>query len=329
MRVATHQFETPLFLSPMVDVTDAAFRSLALEWGADVTCSEMVGAAGLVHDNDSSWRIVRPWPNEEPYGVQLMGGEPELMADAVRRLLTHDDPAHRPHFIDLNLGCPSPKILRACAGAFLLRDPAQAGRVIAAAVEAAEETAPGTPVSIKLRLGHDDNHRTFLTVGEEAQAAGAAWATLHGRTVVQGYSGQADWTAIGQMVDHLDIPVIGNGDVTGPDAAVAMRDQTGCAGLFIGRAAMHDPTIFLRLRRALDGHDPGSGPELDERLAALDQYLERATAIGITRLGDLRRQASRFVQGSPGAKRLRVAFNQAPDAAALRAILAEARALPA
>lgn len=328
MQVAGHQIETPLFLSPMVDVTDAAFRSLALQWGADVTCSEMVGAAGLVHDNETSWRMVRPWPNEQPYGVQIMGGEPELMAAAVRRLLTHDDPGQRPHFIDLNLGCPSPNILRACAGAFLLRDPPHAGRVIRAAVDAAEEAAPGTQVSIKLRLGHDDAHRTFLEVGEEAQAAGAAWATLHGRTVVQGYSGKADWAAIGQMVDHLDIPVVGNGDVTGPEAAVAMRDATGCAGLFIGRAAMHDPTIFLRLRRALDGHDPGAGPDLEERLTALDQYLERAQAIGMTRIGDLRRQSSRFVQGSPGAKRLRVAFNKAPDAAALRAILAEARAIP-
>ncbi len=324
MEVAGQRVDTPLFLSPMVDVTDAAFRSLARDWGADVTCSEMVGAAGLVHDNEASWRMVEPWPGEAPYGVQLMAGEADTMAQAVQRLLSVE-PERRPHFIDLNLGCPSPKVLRACAGAFLLRDPVKAGEVIGGAVAAAEELAPEVPVSIKLRLGHDDEHRTFLEVGEQAQAAGAAWATLHGRTVVQGYSGRADWDAIARMVEHLDIPVVGNGDVTGPEAAVAMREQTGCAGLFIGRAAMHDPTIFGRLRRALDGLDPGEGPTLEERLVALDTYLERAQVAGITRIGDLRRQAGRFVQGSPGAKRLRVAFNQAPDAHALRSILVEAQ----
>ncbi|MGB0651736.1 MAG: tRNA dihydrouridine synthase [Thermoplasmatota archaeon] len=321
MDVAGHAIETPLFLSPMVDVTDAAFRSLARDWGADVTCSEMVGAAGLVHGNQGSWRMVQPWPEEAPYGVQLMGGDADQMAEAVRQVAAMDAP---PDFIDLNLGCPSPKILKACAGAFLTRDPALAGTVVGAAADAAEEVGAG-PVSVKMRLGHDDAHRTYLEVGQAVQDAGAAWVTLHGRTVVQGYGGKADWDAIGKLVEHLDVPVIGNGDVTGPETAVAMRDQTACAGIFIGRAAMHDPTCFERLRAALDGRPAGDGPDMDVRLDALATYLERARAIGITHVGDLRRQATRFVQGAPGAKKLRVAFNQAPDLEALLALVEATR----
>jgi len=309
--------DRPLVLSPMVDVTDAAFRSLARAWGADVTCSEMVSAAGLVHDDPTSWRHVAPWPGEKPYGVQLMGGGPDEVADAVRRL---GERVPGLDFVDLNLGCPSPNILRACAGGFLLRDPPRAGRVIAAAKRAADDA--GIPhVSAKMRLGHDDAHRTYREVGAEAEAAGASWVTLHGRTVVQGYSGSADWDAIGRLVDALGIPVVGNGDLRTPEGVVAMGEKTGCAGFFIARAAMHDPTVFRRMRHALDGGVPGDPPGLADRLEALCTYLDRAGRIGITRIGDLRRQATRFVSGAPGAKRLRAMFHDCADADALRRLV--------
>ena len=303
---------SPLVLSPMVDVTDAAFRSVAAEWGADVTCSEMVSANGLIHGNQKSWRLVRPWPDESPYGVQLMGGDPDRMAQAVAQVRERIDP----DFIDLNLGCPSPNILRSCAGGFLLRDPNLAGHVIRAAVDAAD----GTPLSVKMRLGHDDAHRTFLDVGNEAQAAGAAWCTLHGRTVVQGYSGAADWSAIGQLVDALDIPVIGNGDLNGPDDVVRMQAETDCAGFFIARAAMHDPTVFRRMRQALDGEAPEPAADLATRIRVLQTYLERC-GDEPTPLAVLKRQATRFLQAAPGAKRLRVGVHEAPDRDAIVRLL--------
>ncbi len=304
----------PLVLSPMVDVTDAAFRSIAAEWGADITCSEMVAAAGILHDNQKTWRLVEPWPGEAPYGVQLMGSEPADLGEAVRRLLDRQ----RPQFIDINLGCPSPNILRSCAGGFLLRDPAKVGRVVAACVEAAD----GVPVSVKLRKGHDEDHQTYLEVGAEAQASGAAWCTLHGRTVAQGYSGEADWNAIRRLVDALDIPVVGNGDLRSPEDVLRMADQTDCAGFFIARAAMHDPTIFRRMRQALDGHEVEVAPDLKTRLRALDTYLQRAGSIGDLPLAVLKRQATRFIQGVPGARKARVAIQQAAGAADVRARLA-------
>lgn len=316
----------PLVLSPMVDVTDAAFRSVAREWGADVACSEMVSAAGLVHGNAAAWRHVAPWPGEAPYGVQLMGGSPEEMAQAVRLLV-----ARVPlHFIDVNLGCPSPNILRACAGGFLLRDPPLAGRVIRAAVEAAEAAGPDgpVPVSVKMRLGPDAGRHTYLDVAREAEAAGAAWCTLHARTVEQGYSGTADWSAIGRLVDAVGIPVVGNGDLRAPEDVVRMRDETGCAGFFIARAAMHDPTVFRRMRQALDGAggSDGAGPSMAERLATLERYVARAQAAGIADVPLLRRQAMRFVAGAPGAKALRLALHEARTLDALLARVAQARA---
>lgn len=304
--------DRPLVLSPMVDVTDAAFRSVAAEAGADITCSEMVSAAGLIHGNKKSWRLVRPWPGESPYGVQLMGGDPDRMAEAVSAVAERV----RPDFIDLNLGCPSPNILRSCAGGFLLRDPKLAGQVIAAAVEATD-----IPVSVKMRLGHDAEHLTYLDVAAEAASAGAAWCTLHGRTVVQGYGGDADWNAIKSLVDASDIPVIGNGDLREPEDVVRMRDETGCAGFFIARAAMHEPTIFSRMRARLDGGaDPGA-PALPERLGILRTYLLRAGDLDGAPMPVVKRQVMRFLAGAPGAKSLRVAVHDAADRGALDALL--------
>ena len=308
--------DRPLVLSPMVDVTDAAFRSVASQWGADITCSEMVSAAGLVNGNKKSWRLVQPWPGESPYGVQLMGGDPDIMAHAVAWV----SELVKPDFIDLNLGCPSPNILRSCAGGFLLRDPAKASEVIRAAVDATE-----IPVTVRMRIGPSADRPTFLDVEQAAQDAGAAWCTLHGRTVEQGYSGDADWTAIASLVDHLDIPVIGNGDLRGPDDVVRMRDATECAGFFIARAAMHDPTVFRPLRQALDGEAPEPPADLGKRLSALTTYLDRAATLGEVPLAVLKRQVTRFLSAAPGAKKLRAAIHGAPDAAGVRALLEIAR----
>jgi nifR3 family TIM-barrel protein len=319
--VAGRRLRQPLVLSPMVDVTDAAFRSVATEWGADMTCSEMVAATGLLHDSRKAWSHVTPWPGESPYGVQFMCGEPEEMRRAVEHLATRQ----RVDFIDVNLGCPAPNILRSCAGGFLLKDPKKAGAVVRAAKEAAD--AAGIPhVSAKMRLGPDDARLTYLDVGEEAAAAGASWVTLHARTVSQGYSGVADWSHIGRLVEALDIPVVGNGDLRAPADVARMAAETDCAGFFIARAAMNDPTIFRRMREALDGHGQGTArePAMGERLATLVEYLDRADRLGIANVAYLRRQAMRFVAGAPGARALRVLMQDAQDATSLRDLIGRA-----
>ena len=314
LEIAGRRLKEPLVLSPMVDVTDAAFRSVAKEWGADVTCSEMVSAVGLLHNNERSWWHLQPWPGESPYGVQFMCGEEEEMAAAVRTLATRIVP----DFVDVNLGCPAPNIMKVCAGGFLLRDPKKAGAVIRAAREAADE-AGIRHVSAKMRLGPSDKAHTYLEVGAEAEAAGADWVTLHARSVAQGYSGNADWSHIARLVEHLGIPVIGNGDLRTPQDVVRMRDGTHCAGFFIARAAMRDPTIFQRMRAALDGKaEAAAEPDMASRLRTFLLYMDRAQAIGVTSMGDFRRQATRFVAGAPGARHLRVRLHDAKDQAALR-----------
>lgn len=298
----------PLVLSPMVDVTDAAFRSIAAEWGAEITCSEMAAAAGIVHRNPTTWRLVRPWPGEHPYGVQLMGSDARQVAQAAAEVAARIDI----DFIDINLGCPSPNILRTEAGGFLLRDPARVGQVVRAVVAAVD-----VPVSIKLRTGPDEARPTYFDVVRAAEAAGASWCTLHGRSVEQGYTGHADWSAIARLVEAVDIPVVGNGDLRGPDDVVRMKAETACHGFFIARAAMHDPTVFHRMAQARDGRPVDPPADLPERMAALEAYIERAARIGIDDVGTIRRQATRFLHAAPGAKALRRAVHGAPDVGAI------------
>lgn len=321
MDLAGRRIAHPLVLSPMVDVTDGAFRSIAKDWGADVTCSEMVSAVGLVRDNARSWWHVMPWKSESPYGVQFMCGEAEEMGEAVRKLATRV----KPDFVDVNLGCPAPNIMNLCAGGYLMRDPKKAAAVVGAARKAADE-AGIRHVSAKMRLGPDERHINYADVARECVAAGADWVTMHARTVAQGYMGQADWTHIGTLVEAVDVPVIGNGDLRTPEDVVRMRDTTHCAGFFIARAAMHDPTIFRRMRAALDDGEPGPEPTMAQRLDTLVDYLTRADELGITSVPELRRQALRFVAGGHGAKRLRVAFQDAPDLPTLLARVAAQRA---
>jgi tRNA-dihydrouridine synthase B len=306
----------PLVLSPMVDVTDPAFRSLAREHGADVTCSEMVAAAGLAHGHAGARGLLARWPGESPYGVQLMCGDPEEMRRAVASMAE----SVLPDFLDVNLGCPAPNILRSCAGGFLMRDPGQAERVLRAAREAADE-AGIRHLSAKMRLGPDANRLTYLEVGRRAEAAGCSWVTLHARTVAQGYAGSADWSHIGQLVRGLGIPVVGNGDLRTPADVVRMREATGCAGFFVARAAMADPTVFRRMRQALDGRPVDPPPAPDERRALLHEYLRRAQGLGMG-VAELRRQASRLTAGLPGAKAVRVALQQAQDVGAVLAAAA-------
>jgi len=176
-----------------------------------------------------------------------------------------------------------------------------------------------------MRLGPTAARHTYLEVGKAVQDAGADWVTLHARTVEQGYQGDAEWSHIARLAEGLDIPVIGNGDLRTPEDVVRMRDETDCAGFFVARAAMHDPTIFRRMRDALEGKEPMPAPSLAGRLQTLLDYLARAEGLGLP-IGDLRRQATRLMAGAPGAKKLRVAVQDAPDAATLRERVAEALA---
>ena len=296
----------------MVDVTDPAFRAIAREHGADITCSEMIAAVGLVHGSRTAWTLVERGAKEDRYGVQFMSAEPTHIADAIRQLAERV----KVDYIDVNLGCPAPNILRSCAGGFLMRDPAKAAEVVAAARKAADDA--GIPhLSCKMRSGPDAARLTYKEVGAAVAEAGADWVTLHARTVEQGYRGDADWSHIAALVQHLDIPVLGNGDLRTPADVVRMKETTGCSGFFVARAAMHDPTIFSRMRAALDGKDPGPEPSMPQRMGTLLEYIARSPDAPAW---ELRRMATRLVAGEKGAARLRDRINRAADGAELVAV---------
>ncbi|NTW41259.1 MAG: tRNA dihydrouridine synthase DusB, partial [Cellulomonadaceae bacterium] len=242
--------ETPVVLAPMAGVTNRAFRRLCREHGAGLYVAEMVTSRALVERNPESFRIIRQDTDERPRSVQVYGVEPVTVAAAVRLLASEDRADH----VDLNFGCPVPKVTRRGGGAALPWKSGLFASIVRSAVDAA---APyGVPVTVKMRKGIDDDHLTYLEAGLVAQDAGVAAVALHARTAADYYSGTADWDAIALLKQTVtDIPVLGNGDIWSAEDAVAMVEHTGCDGVVVGRGCQGRPWLFADLAAAFHGSD--------------------------------------------------------------------------
>jgi nifR3 family TIM-barrel protein len=262
-----------LFLAPVAGYSDRAFRSLCVEQGADLTCTELASAEALVRGSGNKTRtLLQRAANEERCAIQLFGGEPELMYRAACLLAPL-----QPEVIDINAGCPVPKVIKTGAGAALTRSPAQLARITAAVVRASRESLGNAPVTVKIRSGWD---AASITCGEAARAAaehGAALVTLHPRTRAQGYEGKSDWSLIADMVSRLPVPVAGSGDLFSPEDAERMLRETGCAAVMFARGAMGNPFIFTAARSFLTA---GSyiPPSPQARIAAGLRHLELLAA---------------------------------------------------
>ena len=292
-------FEVPLFLAPMAGVSEPPFRLLCRGLGADVVVSEFLSSGGLrrgiknVHDGAFFT------PEERPIGIQLYGADPEGMHEAARLVTEH----YHPDFIDINFGCPVKKVVRRNGGSGCLKDLTLVQEIVRVVGGATH-----LPVTVKIRSGWDDRTRDPVEIGLRCQDAGASVLTLHPRTRAQMYNGAARWDEIAAVVDALDIPVVGNGDIKNGNDAIAMLRQTGCAGIMIARGSFGNPWIFGQTRDLLEGRTPKPKPGAEERFRVALEHAKLQHEIK----GDDQRTAREFrkhlgwyTRGLPGSAALR------------------------
>lgn len=289
----------PLFLAPMAGVTNTVFRRICKEMGADILTSEFVSAEGILHKNDRTRRYLEFSPSERPIGIQLFGADPEKLGEAARAVIDWA----QPDFLDLNFGCPVNKVVCKNGGSSLLRDCPLLGRVASAVVSAA---AP-VPVTAKIRIGWDAHSINARETSRVLSDCGIRRITVHGRTKEQGYSGKADWSVIAQVAEASPIPVIGNGDITSADEALARMAECGVQGLMIGRAAMNNPWIFAQIKAAAQGIKPCE-PSWTERCSLIRRHCaEEVVWRGdeSTAMRAMRARLMTYARRMPGGARLR------------------------
>ena len=274
-----HDF--PLFLAPMSGVSESPFRLLCRRFGADVVVSEFISAVGVARGLEHLFDDMRFEQAERPIGIQLYGADATVMARAAEMVTE----ACRPDFIDINFGCPVKKVVKNNGGSGCLKDLDLVARIIRAV-----RSATHLPVTVKIRSGWDEAQRDPVTIAQRCREAGAQALTLHARTRTQMFSGAANWDEIARVVEALDIPVIGNGDITAAEDVVAMRAHTNCAGVMIARGAFGNPWIFTQARDLVAGRPARPAPSPEERFATALEHARLALRLQ----GDTRNTALEF-----------------------------------
>ena len=297
LRIGNITMENPLVLGPMAGVTDLPFRLLCKEKGCDLLYTEMVSAKALYYKNKNTLPLLATDPKEQPLGVQLFGSEPELMAEMAKTL---EDEGYQ--FIDINMGCPVPKIVNNREGSALMKDPVLVGKIIGAMSKAVN-----LPVTVKFRKGFNDEMVNAVEIAKIAEESGAAAVAVHGRTREQFYSGKADWDIIRQVKEAVQIPVIGNGDVCDVDSYIRIKEETGCDGVMIGRAAKGNPWIFEQISTYIKTGERLAKPHISE---VIDMMLRHAAMMVDFKgedmgIREMRKHLAWYTQGYPGSSKLR------------------------
>lgn len=264
MKIKNINFDGQAFLAPMAGIADLAFRELCHDFGAAYSVTEMVSAKGLVM-NDRKSRALMTLGTAHPAGIQLFGTEPDVMAEASQKCLEFS-----PEIIDINMGCPAPKIAGNGAGSALMKTPDLAGEIIRAVADAVT-----IPVTVKIRKGWDSNSINAVELAQIAEQSGAAAIAIHGRTRTEMYSGKADWDIIRQVKSAVSIPVIGNGDVTNVQTAALMLEQTGCDAVMIGRGALGNPWLFRQINAYLTECRVLPPPGIHEKMAVMLKQIQK------------------------------------------------------
>lgn len=301
-RIGNVQLESRYILGPMAGVTDLPFRLLCKEQGASLVCMEMVSAKGIMYHNKNTENLLEIHPEEMPSSLQLFGADPGIVSEMAKRI------EERPFAIlDINMGCPVPKVVRNGEGSALMKNPKLVFALVSAVVKAIQK-----PVTVKIRKGFDDQHVNAVEIAKIIEQAGASAITVHGRTREQYYSGKADWNIIRQVKEAVSIPVIGNGDVTSGERALAMIDETGCDGVMIARGAQGNPWIFS----ALNAYEQTGTLMPRPGLKEIKATMLRHAALQIEYKGEyagireMRKHVSWYVKGLHGAARLRDEINK-------------------
>ncbi|MCP4574442.1 MAG: tRNA dihydrouridine synthase DusB [bacterium] len=307
---------TRRFLSPMAGVTDRPFRRVCRPFGADMGFCEFVSAAGLTYGGERTWALVDTDGEEDLVGVQIFGNDPEQMAEAARLLMNH-----RLDVLDINFGCPAKKVVKKCGGSALLADLPLLESIVREVVAAST-----VPVTAKIRTGWDEESVNYREVGLMLQDLGVSWVTMHGRTRAQKFTGEADWDRIADLVETVDIPVIGNGDVVDGASYRRLVEHTRCHGVMIGRGAIGNPWIFAEMKAVDEGREPVR-PGLEEMCDVTVDHIRAEVAARGEKVGHftVRKHIAKTFRGRPGSALLRKRVFATDDSESMIAILEETR----
>lgn len=305
LRIGNLTPANPFFLAPLAGITDAPMRRLCKEQGAAMVFSEMVSGKGLWYNDKNTARLLKTYEEERPVAFQIFGHEPEIMAFTATELSKLHCEA-----IDINMGCPVPKIVKNGEGAALLKNPDLVYDIVAAVVKNTDK-----PVTVKIRIGWDKNSINAVEVAHAISAAGASAITVHGRTREQYYSGKADWKMIAAVKKAVDIPVIGNGDVVDAASAMAMMKETECDFVMVGRGALGNPWIFRELEAAWNGREIPARPSGEEKKEMMIRHLEDLAEFKgeYPAVREMRKHVGWYIKGMHNAAALRGKVNQIND----------------
>lgn len=303
LKIGDITMKNPVVLAPMAGVCNPAFRLIAKEFGAGLVCAEMVSDKAILYKNEKSLQMLYVDEQEKPLSLQIFGGDKKTLVEAAKVV----DQQTNADIIDINMGCPVPKITKCDAGAKWLLDPNKIYEMVAAVVDAVQK-----PVTVKMRIGWDEKHIYAVQNAQAVEKAGGKAVSVHGRTRVQMYEGTADWDIIRQVKEAVNIPVIGNGDVKTPQDAKRLLETTGADGVMIGRAALGNPWMLYRTVQYLETGELAAEPTPREKIDVCMLHLDRLIALKGERVAvrEMRKHVAWYVKGMKGASKIKDQINQ-------------------
>ena len=315
MKIGELNIQIPILLAPMAGVTDYPFRVLCKAQGAGIVYSEFVSAHGIIRENAKTWQMIKFTDFERPIGIQIFGDTPEVMSRAAKMVVDK----FSPDILDINYGCPVPKVTKRGAGSAALKDLCLMDDITAAVVEA----VPEVPVTVKMRAGWDNTSIVVPEVGQRLEAIGVKAIALHPRTTKQSYNGSADWSLIKQLKEATAVPVIGNGDIKTPDDVMHMFEQTKCDAVMVGRSALGNPWFFKEAIALYKGKTVPQPPTIKERISGCRQHFDHMIDWHGERTATnmMRKHFGWYIRGFSGAGNYRKALVSAPDSTTMISIL--------